>query len=281
MLTGRTYDDDRARTWFGFMMHETGERLDVSIDDGVARIVLNRPTSANAIDEQFGVEFEAAAMACAEAKVRVVLISALGKQFCVGGDLKDFAGRDDIGSHLDRVTGPLHRGIATLVEADAPVIVAMRGAAAGAGLGLVCAAEIVIAGESSTFLMAYTKIGLSPDGSTSWFLARHIGLRRALDLTITNRVLSASEALAWGLVSRVVADDDLDAEAESLVDALRVGPTAAYGASARLMRSSLDRSLRDQLDAEADSIASCANGDDGREGMRAFLERRAPNFTWE
>lgn len=258
-----------------------GERLDLLIHDGVARIVLNRPESANAIDETFALEFEVAAAACVEAKARVVLISAAGKQFCVGGDLKDFAGREDLGSHLEHVTGPLHRGIATLTEIDAPTIVAMRGAAAGAGLGLVCAADIVIAGESSSFLMAYTKIGLTPDGSTSWYLARHVGLRRALDLTITNRVLSATEALEWGLVSRVVGDDEVDAEAESLVEVLRVGPTAAYGASVRLVRSAQHDSLRHHLDEEAASIAERARTADGREGIRAFLERRAPEFTGE
>ena len=258
-----------------------GERLDVSADEGVGRIVLKRPEFGNAIDERFSVEFEAATAACAASKVRVVLISAVGKQFCVGGDLKDFAGRDDLGSYLERVTRPLHRGIATLAEIDAPTIVAMKGVAAGAGLGLVCAADIVIAGLSSSFLMAYTKIGLTPDGSTSWYLARHVGLHRALELTITNRVLSAMEALECGLISRVVSDDEIDGEAEALVQMLRSGPTAAYGASSRLLRAASDHSLREHLEAEAASITSRARSGDGVEGIRAFLERRSPRFNGE
>jgi len=254
------------------------ERLLLTIDDGVARLVLSRPEAANAIDLAFAKELEAAAALIKSERVRVVVVTALGRQFCVGGDLKSFAKQDDVPAHIEEVTTHLHEGIATLSELDAPLIVAVNGAVAGAGLGLVCAADLVVAAESSTYLMAYTRLGLSPDGSTSWFLARHVGLHRALELSLTNRVLSAREALEWGIVTRVVTDDDVPEETESLVALLAAGPTASFGATKRLLRSASSNSLREHLGAEGASITSLARSADGAEGIRAFVERRDATF---
>lgn len=256
----------------------SSQRLEYEIDQGVARIVLNRPEAANAIDLTFAREFEAAATAISTGAVRVALITAEGRNFCVGGDLKSFAGEADLGAHLDEVTRHLHEGIALLAEMDAPVVAAVNGAVAGAGLGIVCVADIVVAGESSTSLMAYTRLGLTPDGSSSWFLAQHVGLHRALDLALTNRVLSAREALEWGIVSRVVPDDLVLSEAQSIVTTLAAGPTAAYGAAARLVRSAQDRTLRQHLDEERAQMAERARHADGREGVAAFVERRDARF---
>ena len=259
----------------------TGQRLDVIISDGVARIHLNRPDAANAIDLTFAKEFESAAQSCVSSHVRVVLVTAAGRQFCAGGDLKSFAKEPDVGAHLEEVTKHLHEGIAILVEMAAPVVVAVTGAAAGAGLGLVCAADIVVAGESASFVLAYSRVGLTLDGSSSWFLPRHIGLRRALDLSLTNRVLKAQEAFEWGLVSRAVADDKVLSEAEGIVTQLSRGPTAAFGASARLLRSASENTLRTHLALEAASIVERARTVDGLEGIRAFVERRPPEFSGE
>lgn len=259
----------------------TDQRLDVVISDGVARIHLNRPGAANAIDLTFAKEFEVAAQSCLSSHVRVVLVTAAGRQFCAGGDLKSFAKESDIGAYLEEVTSHLHAGIAILVEMDAPVIVAVTGAVAGAGLGLVCAADIVVAGESASFVWAYSRVGLTPDGSSSWFLPQNIGLRRALDLSLTNRVLTAQEALDWGLVSRAVADDKVLSDAEDIVAQLAQGPTAAYGASARLLRSASENTLRTHLNLETASIVERARTADGLEGIRAFIERRPPEFNGE
>lgn len=255
------------------------KRIDIAIDAGVARICLIRPDAANSIDLIFAEEFEAAAQTCAASGVRVVLVSAIGRQFCAGGDLKNFADQKNLGTYLEEVTSHLHAGIASLVEMDAPVVVAVQGVAAGAGLGLVCAGDVVIAGESATFVMAYTRLGLTPDGSTSWYLPRHVGLLRALDLTLTNRVLHSHEALEWGLISRLVADDRVEIEAEAIVGQLVSGPTAAYGASARLLRSSWANTLRIHLLSEAGTMVERANAVDGPEGIRAFIEKRAARFT--
>ena len=256
-----------------------GRRLELNIEDGVARINLNRAEAANAIDLAFAQEFEAVAKTLRSGTIRVISITAAGRNFCVGGDLKSFSAEPDLGAHLDMVTEHLHEGIALMVEMDAPVVVAVNGAVAGAGLGIVCAADLVVAGESSTFLMAYTRLGLTPDGSSSWFLAQHVGLHRALDLALTNRVLNAREALDWGIVSRVVPDDMVLAEAESFVTTLATGPTAAYGAAARLLRSAQGRTLRQHLDVERSHMAERARSGDGRAGVSAFVERRDATFT--
>lgn len=211
--------------------------------------------------------------------MRAVLISAEGSQFCAGGDVKSFSRQPDIPKHISEVTGHLHKGISTFVEMDAPVVVAVQGAAAGAGLGLVCAADLAIASNSATFLMAYTALGLSPDASSSWFLARHVGLHRATDLTLTNRVLSADDALSWGLVTRVVPEEELHTASEDLVSRLALGPTSAFGASVRLLATAADESLIQHLAAEADSIAALSASIDGSEGIAAFVERREAHFV--
>ena len=163
------------------------------------------------------------------------------------------------------------------IEADAPVVVAVHGAVAGAGFGLVMAADIAIASNDTTFLMAYTKIGLTPDGATSWYLPRLVGLRRALDLTLTNRSLDAREALEWGIVSRVV--DDADRVAEEIALDLAGGPTGAYGAAARLLRSSERASLVDHLARESEQMTARARTHDGPEGIASFIERRRGEFV--
>jgi 2-(1,2-epoxy-1,2-dihydrophenyl)acetyl-CoA isomerase len=248
-------------------------RLTLNVENGVGHVQLSRPLAANAIDLTFAREFELAAIGCAESDVRVVYITALGRQFCVGGDLKSFIQEEHLGRHLDEVTKHLHAGIVTLFDIDAPVVVAVNGAVAGAGLGIIMVADLVFASASSTFLMAYTRLGLSPDGATSWFLPRMVGLRRALDMALTNRVLDANEALEWGLVSRVV-EGDAENEAGRLVETLASGSTAAFGASARLIHQGLQRSLIEQLEAEAAQIVELAHGTTARENIVGFLGGR-------
>ena len=257
----------------------TPPRLAVSVEDGIGRIRLIRPEAANTIDLQFAIELEAAAEACAVNGARAVLVTSTGKQFCGGGDLNSFARERDIAEHLVSVTRHLHAGITALVDMDAPLVMAVQGPAAGAGLGLVCAADLVVAGRSATFLMAYTRLGVTPDGSSSWFLPAHVGLRRALELTLTNRVLSSDEALSWGLVNRVVEDSSLLTEAEAIAAHLASGPTSAYGQSARLLRSAARAHLRHHLEDETNTLSERARHADAQEGIAAFAERRAARFT--
>jgi 2-(1,2-epoxy-1,2-dihydrophenyl)acetyl-CoA isomerase len=161
---------------------------------------------------------------------------------------------------------------------DAPFIVAVNGAAGGGGMSFVLAADLVIAAESAKFAMAYTRAGLSPDGGSTYFLPRIVGARRALELALTNRVLSAREAFDWGLVSRVVADGALATESEALAKELSRGATQAFGAAKRLIHHSFAESLETQMELEAQAIAAQARGADAREGIAAFLAKRAPKF---
>jgi 2-(1,2-epoxy-1,2-dihydrophenyl)acetyl-CoA isomerase len=145
-------------------------------------------------------------------------------------------------------------------------------------MSLAIACDLVMAAESARFTLAYTRIGLTPDGSSSYFLPRLVGQRRALELILTNRMLTAHEALEWGIVTRVVPDAELTAEAEALARQLAAGPTRAFGASKRLLQLGWTESLETQMAHETRSISEAARGPEGQEGMRAFLEKREPKF---
>lgn len=248
--------------------------------DGVAHVTLNRPDAANAINLELAQELYDAMLRCDEdPAARAVLLGGSGKMFCAGGDLKTFAARkDDLPAHLKLLTHHIHGAVALMARMDAPVITAVNGTVAGGGLGLVFGADLVIAAESARLTMAYTRAGLSPDASTSFFLPRLVGLRRALDLTLTNRVLSAREAMEWGLVNRVVPDAELAAAATALAQEMAQGPTAAFGAAKRLLRESFTDTLETHLHAEARAIAGLSRNPDAREGIAAFLEKRAPRY---
>ncbi|MFT4569854.1 MAG: 2-(1,2-epoxy-1,2-dihydrophenyl)acetyl-CoA isomerase [Hyphomicrobiaceae bacterium] len=252
----------------------------LEIDNGLARLTLARPKAANAIDLTTAAELADAAIRCDEdPQIRAVLITAEGKLFCAGGDVVSFgASLDELPSLLKRLTTDLHAAISRLMRGDAPVIVAVSGTAAGAGFSLAMAGDIVLAAESAKFTMAYTGIGLSPDGSSSWFLPRIIGTRRTAELMLTNRVLTATEAADWGLVTRTVPNDELATTAQGIARCLAEGPTKAYGTVKRLLAGSLQESLETQMEAEARGIAAMAATSDGRDGVQAFLDKRKPTF---
>ena len=254
--------------------------LGYELKDHVARITLNRPDSGNALDGEMGRELMHAAIRTSEDRaVRAVLLTGAGRMFCVGGDLKGFAAQGErLSAHLKELAGMLHMAISRFVRMDAPLLVAVNGVAGGGGMSFVLAADLVLAAESGKFTMAYTKAGLSPDGGSTYFLPRIVGVRRALELALTNRVLSAREAYEWGLVTRVVADAALAAEAQTLAAQLASGATRAYGAAKRLLHHSFAESLETQMELEAQAIAEQARGTDAREGIAAFIAKRAPRY---
>ena len=254
-------------------------RLDVV--DGVARLELHRPDAANAIDLELATELEQAVGDIAgDDRVRAVLLTGAGARFCGGGDVGAFAGADPaaLSDLLAEITAHLHPAVAGLVEMDAPVVVAVQGSAAGAGFGLVLAADLVVATRSARFVMAYTGIGLSPDGSSSWFLPRVVGTRRAVELTLTNRVLTAEEGLDWGIVTSVVDDDGLEQAALELVTRLAAGPTRAFGRASRLLRDAGGATLAEHLDAERRELRASGATADAAEGVAAFAAKRRPEF---
>ena len=184
--------------------------LTFDLTDNVATITLNRPEAANALNFELARDLMYASLECDEdPNIRAVVITGAGRFFCAGGDLKSFAAAPEMPVHLKEVTTYLHAAVSRFTRMDAPVIGAINGVAAGAGMSLACSCDIVLAAESSRFTMAYTRAGLTPDGSSTYFLSRAVGLKKALELTLTNRMLSAQEAEDYGIVTRVVADDDL------------------------------------------------------------------------
>lgn len=256
------------------------ENILLDVKDGVARITLNRPDAANGLTLPMARELMQAAIQCDEnSSVRAIVVTGAGKLFCAGGDLKSFAGfGDSIAASLKEMTVYLHAAISRLARGDAPVVMAVNGTAAGAGMSLAVAGDLAIAGESAKFTMAYTAVGLAPDGSSTYFLPRLIGMRRTQELMLTNRRLSAAEALDWGLVNQVVPDEAVLPRAEELAQQLAQGPTRSYGAVKKLLATSFSESLETQMEYESSAIAAASNTDDGREGIRAFLEKRKPAF---
>jgi len=259
----------------------TDGRVTLVVADGVASLRLVRARERNAIDLAMVAALDAAARACADdAGVRAVLISAEGPAFSVGGDLGYLAGRvDDLDDALEEMIPDFHRALARLAALDVPVVCAVQGAVAGGGLGLAWIADLVLASEDAVFTAAFARLGLSGDGGSTWFLPRLVGLRRAQELEFGDRVLTAAEALEWGLVTRVVPRAELDAEAQALAARLAAGPTIALGHIRRLLRDSWGATLEQQLDAERAAMKACAGTADAREGVRAFVERRPPSFT--
>jgi 2-(1,2-epoxy-1,2-dihydrophenyl)acetyl-CoA isomerase len=247
-----------------------------AVRDKVAHLTINRPEAANSLTATLSAEMMDAVVRCEDPDIRAMVVTGKGRFFCAGADLKGFYSP---GSELKSRVSVFHAVISRLARADFPVIAAVNGAAAGAGMGLACACDLVIAAESARFTMAYTKIGLSPDGTTTYFLPRRIGLGRALELVLLNRTLSANEALDWGIANRIVSDGSLEAEAHSVASQLAAGPTRAYGAAKRLMHSGFTESLETQIEMELRSIGALARTQDAREAIAAFAAKRAPVFT--
>jgi 2-(1,2-epoxy-1,2-dihydrophenyl)acetyl-CoA isomerase len=250
-------------------------------EGGLARITLARPDHANALDLAMMRELMEVAIACDEDPgVRAILLDAEGRFFCAGGDLAEFArAGEGLAPLLKEATVYLHAGISRLVRSRAPVITAVQGHAAGAGFSLAMVGDLVLASSSARFTMAYTRAGLVPDGASTYFLPRVIGRRRTLELMLTNRTLTAAEALDWGLVTRVVEDEKLAGEALALAREIASGPTGSFASVKRIVLSSESETLESQMEIEARAIADAARGADGREGIRAFLDKRPARFT--
>lgn len=255
-------------------------RLLFAVSDNVAYLTLNRPEAANSLDLTMARELQDAMQRCDQDRsVGAVVLTGAGSMFCGGGDLKTFfAQREGISSYVKEVTLSLHDAISSMARMSAPVIAAVNGVAAGGGLGLVCACDLAIASPSARFTMAYTRAGLTPDAASTYNLPRLIGLRRALELSLTNRLLTAEEALAWGLVNQVVPEDQLTEASRQLAVLLAGGATRALGGAKRLLGSSWTETLETQMANERESIAAATLSPEAQEGISAFLEKRAPQF---
>lgn len=259
------------------------EKILFDVQDGVATITMNQPDKANAVEAEAMRELMWCANQCDEKKeIRAVVLTGAGDFFCAGGDLKYFLSQgDDRGIALKDTTTYLHAAIARFTKMDAPYIVAVNGMAAGGGFSLSLTGDIVLASDQAKFLSAYTAAGLCVDGSSSYFLPRLVGLRRAQELIFTNRTLSAEEALDWGLVTKVVPHAELMAEAGALAARMAKGPTRSYGRVKRQLENTFGNSLEQQMELETRLIAEAAMSPDGREGIDAFVNKRSANFKGE
>ncbi len=256
------------------------EKVIYDVSDGIATITLNRPAAFNALDSQLASELHDAIIVSGEDDaVRVVVLTGTGRAFCAGGDVKSFCDNiDDIGAHVKRLTTALHGAVSRMIRMPKPVINAINGVAAGGGMSLALAGDLILATESATFTMAYTRIGASPDGSSTFTLPRLVGVKRALELTMLNPVLSAKEAVEWGIANKVFPDDQFQAEVSKIAAQLAQGPTQAYGRAKALYYASTNESLETQMEHETLQIAACGKTADFREGVFAFAEKRAPSF---
>jgi 2-(1,2-epoxy-1,2-dihydrophenyl)acetyl-CoA isomerase len=251
--------------------------VETSRDGAVLTITLNRPDVLNALTEVVHDALAAALKEARAADVRAVVVTGAGRGFCVGQDLTEF--REAPGDIADRLRAGYHPNIRAIRELEKPVIAAVNGAAAGAGLSLACACDIRIASDAATFVPAFINIGLIPDSGGSFFIARLLGPARAFEWMSSGRRLTAAEAHAWGLVSEVVEADGLAARAAELAAELAAMPTRGIGMTKRLFEQAATATLDEQLEREAQLQAAATQTDDFREGVAAFLEKREPRFT--
>lgn len=246
----------------------------------VAILTLNRPAAGNAIDVAVADAILAAALECdADIDVRCVVLTGVGRMFCAGGDVGAFAAAGDaVPALVKRLTAPLHAGIAKLLRMDKPLVTAINGAAAGAGLGLAIMGDVVLAARSAKFTAAYGGLGLSPDAGLSWMLPRLVGLQQAKRLTLLGERIDAGEAERIGMVSRLVDDDALPSTMMDLAADLTRFSGSAWRRTRDLLLASFDSELEAQMEREGQAIARSAAGADGREGIAAYLEKRQPEF---
>ena len=255
--------------------------LTFDVQDGLATICLNRADAHNAINAHMADELCIVAERCAnDLSIRAVLLLGNGKSFTVGGDLAFLSKAKDgeLPGLLRAMTGPYHEALRTFSRLHVPIVAAVHGATAGGGLGLMYCADIVVAAENTKIALGFGALGLSMDGSNSWFLPRLVGMRRAAELYLEGRVLNADEALDWGLVNRVVPLADLLRNARASAERLAEGPTQAYGEVRRLYRESLGATLSEQLGAETEALHRTAATTDATDAIASFIGKRKPVF---
>jgi 2-(1,2-epoxy-1,2-dihydrophenyl)acetyl-CoA isomerase len=247
------------------------------VDGDVWRITLDRPDKGNAVTPAMAAELMAA-FGDRPVETRAVLLLGNGPRFCVGGDVQGFGAAGDLGAFVGQLAHDWHEVVRLLLSTPVPVVAGVHGAVAGAGLGLIGACDVVVCARGTKLRPGYGALGFSPDGGSSWALARSLGAPRALELMLTNGTLSAADAHLFGLVGRLVEDDELRDSAIALAHEISAGPVRAMVRTRALVRRAAVRTLDEQLDDEAQLIAESAADPEGREGVRAFLDRRPPDF---
>ncbi len=260
------------------------ETVSMRVQDGAATIELNRPQALNAWNVQLGVDLLAALrQAAADEAVRAVVITGAGRAFSSGADLKDVSGgsltpegRPDVYKTLTERYHPIMHAIRDIPK---PVVACVNGPAVGIGCSLALCCDLIVAGESAYFLLAFVNIGLVPDGGSSLFLPSRVGMARATELSMLGERLPAREALEWGLINRVFADEELASETSALAARLAAGPTRSYAGAKRQLNNWLYTRMEEQLELEARIQQEMAASADFLEGAMAFVEKRPTRFS--
>ncbi|HWZ42940.1 MAG TPA: enoyl-CoA hydratase-related protein [Candidatus Saccharimonadales bacterium] len=254
-------------------------------EGAVCELTLNRPQSLNAFNDELMQDFtDAIEQIEKDTGIRCVVIKGAGPAFMAGGDIKMFHQQlgqspEQLRSTFKQFVGNLHPLIEKLANLRVPVVAAVHGAVAGFGVSLTMLCDFVLVANDSFFTLAYVHLGTSPDGSSTYFLPRLVGLRRAKEIALLGDRIPAEEAVRLGLAYKAVPPASLEAETKALSARLAAGPTHAYANTKALLLASFDRGLSQQMDAETESFADCASGPDFAEGVKAFVERRKPSFT--
>ncbi len=250
--------------------------VETARDGGVLTVTLNRPDKLNAFNKAMHDALASALKEARDMEVRAVVLTGAGRGFCVGQDLNEF--REAPGDIGARLRGNYHPNVLALRRLEKPVLAAVNGPAAGAGLSFACACDLRIAADSATFVPAFISIGLIPDSGGTYFVSRLLGPAKAFEWLTSGRTLMAAEAHAWGLVSEVVEAESLATRAAELAAELAAMPTRGVGMTKRLIDQGVGSTLEDQLEREAQLQTAATRTEDFREGVNAFMEKREPRF---
>ncbi len=253
------------------------DRVATALEGDVWRVTLDSAGTGNALDLPMAEQL-VAALAARPPETRTVLLTGNGPRFCVGGDVRGFAAAEDLPGHVAVLAAAWHEVVRTVLYCPVPVVAGVHGAVAGAAIGLLGACDVVVCARSTKIRAGYGALGFSPDGGSSWALSRALGAPRALEFMLTNGTLTAADAHLFGLVARLVEDDELPAAATELARTVAAGPIRAMVRTRSLVRNAAIRSLEQQLDEEARLIEDSARDPEGREGVRAFADKRTPDF---
>jgi 2-(1,2-epoxy-1,2-dihydrophenyl)acetyl-CoA isomerase len=268
-------------------MAAVNESVLLDVEDGVATVTLNRPEALNALDLIMAEGLAGAMARCEDdPAIRAVVLRGTGPAFMAGGDLKTFAAllgepRGTRRAFFEQLIQQVHQGILAMRRMPKPIVAAVHGPAAGFGVSLVLACDLALAAEEAVFTLAYSLIGTSPDGGSTFHLPRAVGVKRAMEIALLGDRFPAADAARIGLINRAVPAAALAAEVETLARRLAAGPTHAYGRTKALINASFERPIEQQLQAEVESFAACALTRDFAEGVSAFLAKRRPEFHGE
>lgn len=254
----------------------------LSYSDHIATMTLNRPESSNGMNlDMMKALHQAVLRVHVDPRVRVIHLRGTGRNFCAGGDVQEFASHgENLGYFLREVTAYLQSAVGALIRLNPIVIAEVQGfAAGGGGMGLVCASDLVVAGENANFLAGATRVGMVPDGGATVILPKIIGFRNAMDIFLSNDPINAETAKTIGLINRVVPDDELSTSAKALCEKIAAGAPLAQAATKRLLWSGIGRSAEDSLPEEARTQSVLSATADAREGLAAVIERRKPSFV--